>query len=346
TIRDGQRASAAVGYLKPAMRRGNLKVEVETLVERVLLEDGRAVGVAYRVGGQPREARARGEVILSAGSINSPQILELSGVGQPELLQSLGVEVRHPLAGVGENLRDHIAPRLKWRVTKPGVTYNDRAAGWRIGWQVLRYAVNRSGFLSLPSAPMLTFFRTRDELESPDIQLHIVPYYFSDPNARRLYKEPGMIVTVYQCRPESTGSIHSKSADPAEPPAIRFNFLSEELDRRCLLDGVHLSRKIIESPAMDGFRGVELAPGEEVQGDEAVLAWVRETAETTFHPTGTCRMGQDDRAVVDERLRVRGVTGLRVADGSIMPTLVSGNTNAACLMIGEKAAAMVLEDAA
>ena len=346
TIKNGQRASAAAGYLKPAMNRANLRVETEVVVERVLLEGKRAVGVAYSAHGQTMEARAGREVILCAGAIKSPQILELSGIGQGERLRGHGIEVRHELDGVGESLRDHIAPRLKWRVTQPKVTYNDRASGIGLGFQIMRYFLTRKGFLSLPSAPMLAFMRTRPELESPDVQLHLVPYWYTDPNARRLGPEPGMIATVYQCRPESTGSIHIKSINPNEDPAINFNFLSTELDRRVLLDGTHWTRDLMNTQAMKAFTGVEEAPGKDIQGDDAVLDWIRQTAETTYHPTGTCRMGPDDRGVVDERLTVRGLQGLRVADASIMPTLISGNTNAACLMIGEKAADMVLEDAA
>ncbi len=346
TIRNGKRASAAAGYLRPAMTRGNLTVETEVLAERVLLEGKRAVGVAYSANGQTMEAKAGREVILCAGSIKSPQLLELSGIGQAERLRGHGIEVHHGLDGVGESLRDHIAPRLKWRVTQTGVTYNDRASGIGLGWQILRYALTRKGFLSLPSAPVLGFMRTRPEMESPDIQLHLVPYWYNNPNARRLGPEPGMIATVYQMRPGSLGSIHIKSSDPNEYPAINFNFLSTELDRRCLLDGTQWARDLMNTEAMNAFRGVEEAPGEAIQGDDDTLAWIRRNAETAYHPTGTCRMGPDARGVVDERLRVRGMAGLRVADGSIMPTLVSGNTNAACLMIGEKAADMVLEDAA
>ena len=346
TIRNGKRASAAAGYLNPALKRPNLRLEVEVLVERVLLEGKRAVGVEYSANGQRMRALAGREVILCAGSIKSPQLLELSGIGQAARLRELGIGVNHDLWGVGESLRDHIAPRMKWRVTQQNVTYNGKVNGLGLGWQMLRYAFNRRGFLGMPSAPMLAFMRSREDMESPDIQLHLVPFRYDNPNKRRLGPEPGMIATVYQCRPDSMGHIHAKSADPNDDPAITFNFLDAETDQRVLLDGVQRTRDLMNAAAMDAYRGVEEAPGEEIQGDGAMLEWIRRTAETTYHPTGTCRMGTPDRNVVDERLRVHGIAGLRVADASIMPTLVSGNTNAACLMIGEKAADMVLEDAA
>ena len=193
---------------------------------------------------------------------------------------------------------------------------------------------------------MLAFMRTRQELATPDIQLHLVPFRYDDPNKRSLGPEPGMIATVYQCRPDSLGQIHSKSSDPHDYPAIKFNFLDVESDSRCILDGVQMVRNLMNAAALDAYRGVEEAPGEAVQGDTAMLDWIRRTAETTYHPTGTCRMGSADRNVVDDRLRVHGLSGLRVADASIMPTLVSGNTNADCLMIGEKAADMILDDVA
>ena len=343
TIRNGRRMSTAVAYLAPARSRSNLEVVTEALVQRLDLEEKRCTGVSYTVDGRTIEARARVEVILCCGSINSPQLLELSGIGQPDRLKSHGIEVRHALAGVGEGLRDHIAPRMGWTVTQRGVTFNDRARGLGLLWQIARYAIRRDGFLSLPSAPLLAFIKTRVGLESPDAQFHLVPYTFS-PTKRQLLEEPGMTVTVYQLRPESLGSIHIKSPDPREAPAIRFNFLSNPLDRQTLTDAVRVARQLVEAPAMDRFRGVEFKPGPDVKTDAEIIEWAGNTAETAYHPVGTCRMGVDEAAVVDERLRVHGMEGLRIADGSIMPTLVSGNTNAACIMIGEKAADMILTE--
>lgn len=341
TIRNGRRMSTAVAYLKPARSRRNLEVVTQALVHRLTLEGKRCTGISYSVGGRTIDAKARAEVFLCCGSINSPQLLELSGIGQPELLNSLGIPVHHALAGVGEGLRDHIAPRMGWTVTERGVTFNERTRGLGLIWQIVKYAIKRDGFLSLPSAPLLAFVKTRPGLEHPDAQFHLVPYTFS-PTKRKMLDEPGMTITVYQLRPESLGSIHIKSNNPREAPAIRFNFLSNPLDRQTLIDAVRFARRLVEAPAMDGFRGVEFKPGPAVQTDDEIIEWIRNTAETAYHPVGTCRMGSDEHAVVDDQLRVHGLDGLRIADGSIMPTLVSGNTNAACIMIGEKAASMIL----
>lgn len=258
-------------------------------------------------------------------------------------MSSRGIEVRHALTGVGESLRDHITPRMGWTITERGVTFNDRARGLGLAWQIIRYATRRDGFLSLPSAPLLAFIKTRTGLESPDAQFHLVPYTFS-PTKRQLLDEPGMTISVYQLRPESLGSIHIKSSDPREAPAIRFNFLSDPLDRQTLIEAVRFARRLMQAPAMDRFRGIEFKPGPEVQTDTEIIEWISKTAETAYHPVGTCRMGSDERAVVNDQLRVHGLEGLRIADGSIMPTLVSGNTNAACIMIGEKAASMILAE--
>lgn len=341
TIHDGWRMSASRCYLDPARGRANLDIRCDAPVQSLLIDDRRCTGVRYRLGSEHREARARCEVVLCAGSINSPQILELSGIGRPEVLRAHGIEVRHALEGVGENLRDHYVPRLRWDITKRGVTFNDRARGLGLVWQILRYALTRRGFLALPSAPVLAFLRTRPELETPDVQLHFIPFAIENFKKRRLAKEPGITIAMCQLRPESRGSIHIGSADPAAAPEIRFNFLSAAIDRQTLVAGVRATRRIVDAKAMDAFRGTEVSPGTKVQSDEEILDFIREKAQTAYHPVGTCKMGSDDMAVVDPELRVRGVEGLRIADGSIMPTLMSGNTNGPIIMIGEKASDMM-----
>ena len=341
TIGHGRRMSSAVAYLAPIKSRPNLEIVTEALAQGLVLDGRRCAGVRYSVQGQVVNVYARAEVILCTGSINSPQLLQLSGIGKPDVLQSRCIAVCHALAGVGEGLRDHIAPRMGWKITRRGVTFNDTARGVGLLWQVMRYAFNRDGFLSLPSAPLLAFIKTRAGLESPDVQFHLVPYAFF-PSKRQLLSEPGMTITVYQLRPESLGSVHIKSKDPREPPAIQFNFLSNPLDRQTLVRGLRFARRLMDFRAMDRFRGVEFKPGPEVQSDDELIDWIGSNAETAYYPVGTCRMGNHEHSVVDTELRVHGVDGLRIADGSIMPTLVSGNTNAACIMIGEKAADMVL----
>jgi choline dehydrogenase len=341
TIRDGRRMSTAHCYLGPARGRPNLRIVTQALTERLLLEGKRCVGVRYAVGGQTHEARARREVIVSTGAINSPQLLELSGIGNPEILKDHGIAVQHALPGVGENLRDHWAPRLRWSVTARGVTYNDRARGWNLGMQVMRYAFTRKGFLSLPASPMRAYVRTREGLAAADAAIMIQPFLVT-PDIK-LDKQPGITVIVHQLRPESIGSIHIKSADPQQPPAIRFNFLSSPIDREVVLENMRIARRLMEAPAMNWLGLQELAPGKKLQSDEELLDFIKRTAETAYHPVGTCKMGQDKMAVVDDRLRVHGLEGLRVADASIMPTLTSGNTNAPSIMIGEKCSTMVLE---
>jgi choline dehydrogenase len=345
TISRGRRMSAAVAYLDTIADRNNLKITTDAQVARLLIEGGECRGVEYCVGGRTQRALASAQVILSAGAIGSPQILELSGVGNPEVLGANGVDVVHALPGVGENLRDHIAPRMAFNTTYPGVAYNHRGKGLGLAREIVRYALTRTGLLSLPTAPMLAFLRTRPELASPDIQIHFVPYRVKLTNGKRgMGREPGITCTVNQCRPESQGSVHIRSSQPTDAPAIHFNFLDAELDRKTLVDGMGMVRKLMKAPALSHLALSEVLPGPDASDDEALVTFIRDTAETAYHPVGTCKMGSDARAVVDERLRVHGVGGLRVADGSIMPTLTSGNTNAPCIMIGEKCADMVLED--
>jgi len=343
TIHGGWRMSTARCYLAPARRRANLDIQCKARVESLILDGKHCKGLRYRIGNESREAHARCELVLCAGSINSPQILELSGIGRPEVLGAQGIEVRHALDGVGENLRDHYVPRLRWDITQRGVTFNDRARGFGLAWQILRYALTRRGFLSLPSSPVLAFLRTRPELEAPDVQLHFIPFAIEFIKKRKLARDPGMTIAMCQLRPESRGSIHIDSPDPTAAPEILFNFLSSAIDRETLVAGVRAARRIVETKAMDAFRGAEVSPGPDVRSDDQILDYIRTTAHTAYHPVGTCKMGTDENAVVDPELKVRGMQGLRVADGSIMPTLMSGNTNGPIIMIGEKASDMILE---
>jgi choline dehydrogenase len=299
--------------------------------------------VRYSVNGAPREAYAAREVIVSAGSINSPQLLELSGIGQPERLQRLGIEVRHALPGVGENLRDHYAPRTRWAIGAKGITYNDRGRGFGLVQQALRYALFGQGLLAMVGAPIRAFVRSRGGLDAPDLLLGWVPM-LTEPGPRgpKISRQSGMTCYAHPMRPESKGHIHIVSADPRRPPAINYNFLSSPIDATLTVRAVRIARAIMTAPAMGKMQVTEIAPGAGRNTDDEILDWVRQVAETTYHPVGTCKMGPDGLAVVDARLRVHGIDGLRIADASIMPTLTSGNTNAPAIMIGEKAADMVL----
>jgi choline dehydrogenase len=345
TIRSGRRMSTAVCYLDPARSRTNLTIKANALTECLLLDGKRCVGVRYTADGQQLEARANREVVVSAGSINSPQLLELSGIGQPELLKSVGVEIRHELKGVGENLRDHYSPRMKWTVPASlGMTYNDKARGLGLVWQALRYALTHKGLLGLPAAPIRAYIRTRNGLDAPDAAISWIPFLVGE--NMQLAKSSGVTAIMNILRSESTGSIHVSSAAPRTPPAIRFNFLSAQLDREVTLEAMRITRRIMTAPAMRGIATDEIAPGMNIQSDDELLDWVKHNAETTYHPVGTCKMGSDPMAVVDDQLRVHGIEALRVADASIMPTLTSGNTNAPSIMIGEKASRMMLAAAA
>jgi choline dehydrogenase len=341
TIRGGRRMSTAVCYLDPARRRPNLTIQANALTECLLIEGKRCVGVRYNANGQQHEARAAREVVVSAGSINSPQLLELSGIGQAELLKGVGIEPRHELKGVGENLRDHYSPRMKWTVpTSLGMTYNAKARGLGMVWQALRYAFTHKGLLGLPAAPIRAYIRTRTGLDAPDAAISWIPFLVGD--NFQLAKDSGVTAIMNILRSESTGSIHVSSKAPNTPPAVRFNFLSAQLDREVTLEAMRITRRIMTAPAMRDIATDEIAPGVNIQRDDELLDWVRNNAETTYHPVGTCKMGSDPMAVVDDQLRVRGMDGLRVADASIMPTLTSGNTNAPSIMIGEKASRMIL----
>ena len=341
SIRRGRRMSVSHCYLEPAMRRRNLRIVTEASARRVLLDGQRCVGIAYEHRGQKLEARAAREVILSAGAIATPQLLELSGIGRPEVLKAQGIAIAHALPAVGENLRDHINARIVWRVKDPRISYNYRARGIGAASQALQYLATGSGFFSLPSAPLLAFLKTRPELATPDVQMHLVPYSIKDPKRRKLQDFPSMTVACYQLRPQSLGSVHIRSADPNAHPAIRFNFLADSIDQRTMVDGFRMMRRLVGARAMDGLRGEEHSPGRDVASDEAILTWIRHNSQTAYHPVGTCRMGPGPNTVVDERLRVHGIESLRIADASVFPTMPSGNTNAPSIMVGEKAADLI-----
>ena len=283
------------------------------------------------------QARA-GETILSAGGVASPQILELSGIGRPELLKQHGIEVKHELPAVGENFRDHINARIIWKVKDPRVSYNHMARGLGAVTQMMKYVTTGGGFMSLPSAPLLAFLKTRSELATPDVQMHLVPYSIKDPKTRKLQDFPSMTIACYQLRPESLGSIHIRSSDPKAQPAIRFNFLADPIDQQAMTAGFRMMREIVDAVPMDAYRGEEFSPGPSVQSDEEILTWIRNNSQTAYHPIGTCRMGPGPNTVVDDKLKVHGLEGLRVADASVFPTMPSGNTNAPSIMVGEKAA--------
>ncbi len=344
TTRNGRRWSTAVGYLKEARRRPNLTVVSKALGTRILFSGRRAVGVEYRQGAATHTAYANGEVILSSGAFNSPQLLQLSGVGPAKLLRDLGIDVVADMPGVGADLQDHLQIRMQYRCTE-SITANEVINDWRYRYAAgLRYLTTRKGLLTIGAGYAGAFLRTRPELATPDVQIHFL-IFSADTAGAALHAFPGFMASVCQLRPESRGFVRIKSSDPAAPPAIQPRYLSARADCDCVVDSLKMLRRIMNQPAMRRYIAEERTPGEACQSDADLLAFARETGTTVYHPTSTCRMGSNPNAVVDERLRVRGFEGLRVIDASIMPTVVSGNTNAAAVMIGEKGSDMVLEDA-
>ena len=344
TARNGFRCSAATAYLRPVRRRTNLVVETGAHVHALRFEGRRAAGVRYACGHLMREALVRAEVILCAGAVGSPQILQLSGVGPADLLQAHGIEVVHALPGVGENLQDHLQIRAVYACRTP--TLNDEVnhplRKLRIG---IEYLLRRTGPMSMGASQVYVFTRTRPELETPDIQFHFQPLSADRPG-HGLHRYSAFTASVTQLRPESRGTIRIRSPDPRAYPAIRPNYLSTPLDRDSAVAGLRVARAIAGTRAMQPYVAGELLPGPEVQTDEDLLEAARRIAQTIYHPAGTCRMGSDSAAVVDARLRVHGLEGLRVVDASIMPTITSGNTNAPAIMIGEKASDLIREDLA
>ncbi len=344
TTRRGRRASTAVAYLRPAKGRTNLQVETSALAQRIVFDGRRAEAVEYLKAGTLRTARARKEILVSGGAYNSPQLLQLSGVGPAELLRKHGVDVVLDAPGVGHDLQDHLQVRMVMRCSK-SITLNDivnhpvrrMLAG-------ARYAAFRKGPLTIAAGTSGAFFKTSPRLATPDIQIHFLPFS-TDKMGEKLHSFSGFSASVCQLRPESRGSLRIRSADPAVPPEIRINYLATEVDRTVNVEGLKILRKILQAPALSPYVTEEVDPGTKVSSDEELLNYCRRRGSTIYHPTSTCRMGSDPLAVVDQRLRVRGIEGLRVVDGSIMPDLVSGNTNAAIIMIAEKASDMILEEA-
>ena len=346
TIRRGKRWSTSFAFLRPVRHRRNLSVATDTLTRRVLVENGRATGVEIARDGRLLRVHAAREVILCGGTVNSPQILMLSGIGPPEELARHGIEVVHDLPGVGRNLQDHVDCVLSFECRKPVTLYRHLRAD-RLALSVARGMVFGEGVMTTFPYEAGAFLKTRPDLIAPDVQLHFMPalektanLHFPNPFRRAAAVEAvhGLAIRVGPLVAESRGTITLRSADPAEPPRIQPNYLERDADRKTMIAGVRIVRDIMGQPALAAYRGRELAPGEDVRTDEVIAAWLRSAAMTTFHPVGTCKMGIDPMAVVDARLKVHGIEGLRIADASVMPVITSGNTNAPAIMIGEKAA--------
>ncbi|MFN3210877.1 MAG: GMC family oxidoreductase [Roseovarius sp.] len=346
TTRNGRRCSAAVAYLRPIRDRRNLKVVTHAQVTRVLMDGKRVTGVEYRdKRGQLQTIGANREVILSGGAINSPQILMLSGLGDPEHLKENGIDPRHALPGVGRNLQDHLQARLVFKCNEP--TLNDEVRSLFSQARIaLKYALFRAGPMTMAASLATGFLKTRPDVETPDIQFHVQPWSADSPG-EGVHPFSAFTMSVCQLRPESRGEIRLDGPDPTTYPRIHPHYLSTDLDCRTLTEGVKIARRIARHAPLSTKIAEEFRPTAELDMDDdaATLDWARNHSVSIYHPTGTCKMGDDANAVVDARLRVHGVSGLRVADCSIMPEIVSGNTNAPAIMIGEKCADLVLEDA-
>ena len=340
TTRKGKRCSTAVGYLNPARGRSNLQIVTNAYSEKIVVEGKRAVAVQFRQHGEVKTARARREIIVCSGAINSPQLLLLSGIGPAAHLAQFGIPVVQDLPGVGQNLQDHYSAPIKLKSKLP-VTVNDvmlsNVKKLKVGMQ---YYMFKKGPLAMISSPAALFAKTRAELATPDVKISISPFSADRPQDG-LHKFSGFTTIAYQLRPESRGEIRLKSANPADPPAMIPNYLSDPVDQQTIVDGLKLSRRILGHPSLARFIAEEFQPGPGVASDIQLLDYARQRGGTVYHPTSTCKMGVDAMAVVDPELRVIGIEGLRVADASVMPTVISGNTNAATIMIGEKLADML-----
>ncbi len=340
TTRNGRRCSTAVGYLHPARKRPNLTVITRATTERVVFEGKRAVGVTFSENGVSRTIRVRREVILCGGAIGSPHLLMLSGVGPAAHLRELGIDVVHALPGVGQCLQDHYSAAVKLRCKEP-ITFNDVMMNplKKLGVGI-RYLLHRDGPLTMAAGPVALFARTRPELASPDVKISISPFSSDNP-AAGLHKFSGFTVIVYQLRPDSRGEIRLKTTNPFDAPALIPNYLTDPNDQRTMVDGLRIIRGLLKDRRFERYIEREYLPGPDVTTDAELLNYARQYGGTVYHPTSTCRMGQDPMAVVDDHLRVHGLDGLRVVDASIMPIVASGNTNAPTIMIAEKACDMI-----
>jgi choline dehydrogenase len=340
----GVRWNTSKAFLRPAMKRPNLTVLSGAQAKELLVEDGAARGVAFWRGDELQSAEAAGEVILAAGAIGSPVLLEASGIGRADVLGGLGIPVKHALAGVGENLQDHLQIRTIFKVTGTR-TLNERVA--RLHGKALialEYALRRSGPMSMAPSQLGMFTRSDASFDTPNIQYHIQPLSL-DRFGEPLHGFPAITASVANLRPESRGSVHMTAPDPREAPSIQPNYLSSDGDRRVAADSIRLTRRLMETDAMAPYKPDEYLPGRQIASDDDLARAAGDISTTIFHPVGTCKMGGDERAVVDERLRVHGMRGLRVVDASVMPTITSGNTNSPVIMIAEKASDMILADA-
>lgn len=346
TIKDGVRVSASSAFLHPIKQRKNLVIHTRTFVEKIVLEGTRATGIVCRRGGKRVEYRAAREVILCAGSIQSPQLLQLSGIGPAAHLRSLGIDVVHDSPGVGQNLREHWMAIVQQKLKGP-LSHNRQFSGFRLLANALQYFLFKKGLMSTSTHEVCEFVKTQPGLDRPDAEVVYAPISIVQGGEEAKFAfEPwhGIQIHGFQMRPQSQGSIMIRSADPAAAPLIRPNYFSEEVDRRAAVDIVRHIRRLLSQPGLREFVAEETLPGPGVESDEDILATVKRTGSSVFHAAGTCKMGRDPMAVVDPSLRVRGVSGLRVADASVMPTLVSGNTNAAAMVIGWRASDLILED--
>lgn len=337
----GVRWNAVKAFLKPAKDRANLVVRTGAQVKRLVVEEGRAVGVVFEADGETIEVRCRREIVLSAGSIGSPHILELSGIGRGEVLSKAGIPVLHEMDQVGENLQDHLQLRCAYKVS--GIrTLNERANSLLGKAAIaLEYLAARSGPMSMAPSQLGVFTRSDPSFETANIQYHVQPLSL-DKFGENVHPFPAFTASVCNLRPESRGSVHAKSADFRAQPAIAPNYLSAETDRRVAADSIRVTRAIVAQPALAPYRPEEFRPGPAFESQEELVQAAGDIGTTIFHPVGTCRMGADPQSVVDPQLRVRGIEGLRIADASIMPRIVSGNTASPTVMIAEKAARMIL----